>query len=102
MSVLVDLSIFPVGQGEHLSAYVAPVVELIAASGYGYQLTAMGTLIETAQLSEALALVERAHQTLERAGCHRVYATVKLDIREGPVGRLTQKTASVEARLAGT
>lgn len=33
MSVLVDLSIFPVGQGEHLSTYVAPVVQLISDSG---------------------------------------------------------------------
>lgn len=99
MSVLVDLSIFPVGHTEHLSPYVASVVELIADSGYHYQLTAMGTLIETEQLGDALALIEKAHERLAASGCERVYATVKLDIREGAMGRLMQKTASVEERL---
>ena len=102
MSVLIDLSIFPVGQGEHLSAYVAPIVQLIADSGHPYRLTAMGTLIETEQLGEATALIERAYAALSETGCERVYATVKLDIRQGPVGRLEQKTASVEARLAAS
>ncbi|MEA3639623.1 MAG: MTH1187 family thiamine-binding protein [Lamprobacter sp.] len=99
MSVLVDFSIFPVGQAEHLSPYVASVVELIAGSDFDYQLTAMGTLFETETMGEALALIERAQALLAAAGCKRVYATVKLDIREGPTGRLAQKTASVEARL---
>lgn len=99
MSVLVDFSIFPVGEAEHLSPYVASVVELIADSGYSYQLTAMGTLFETDALADALSLIEQANALLTAAGCKRVYATVKLDIREGPTGRLAQKTASVEARL---
>ncbi|MBK5929205.1 MTH1187 family thiamine-binding protein [Halochromatium salexigens] len=99
MSVLADLSIFPVGQGEHLSGYVASVVALIADSGHPYQLTAMGTLFETEHIGAALSLIEQAHAVLAEAGCQRVYATVKLDIREGTQGRLTQKTASVEARL---
>lgn len=100
MSVLVDLSIFPIGEGEHLSRYVAPVVQLIRDSGHAYQLTAMGTLLETETLSQALGLVERAQELLSEAGCERVYATLKLDVRTGPVGRLGQKTASVEARLS--
>jgi uncharacterized protein (TIGR00106 family) len=99
MSVLVDLSMFPVNAGEHLSVHVAPIVAMIAASGHAYQLTAMGTLVETEHLDEALALVSRAHALLAESGCERVYATVKLDIRPGPPGRLAAKTASVEARL---
>lgn len=100
MSVLVDLSIFPVGQSEHLSTYVAPVVQLISDSGHAYQLTAMGTLLETETTAEALNLIERAQALLTDAGCERIYATVKLDIRSGPAGRLKQKTASVEAKLS--
>ena len=90
---------FPVHAGEHLSAYVAPIVAMIAASGHPHQLTAMGTLIETERLEDALALVSRAHALMAQAGCERVYATVKLDIREGPPGRLQAKTASIAARL---
>lgn len=100
MSVLVDLSIFPIGEDEHLSRYVAPVVRLIEDSGHPYALTAMGTLIETERVAEATELIARATALLQEAGCARVYATVKLDIREGPGGRLQGKTESVRARLA--
>lgn len=99
MSVLLELSIFPLDQGEHLSAFVAPVVEMIAHTGHEYRLTAMGTIVETGTLREALALIECAHGVLETAGCRRVYATAKLDIRDAPRGRLQTKVASVEARL---
>jgi uncharacterized protein (TIGR00106 family) len=101
MSVLLELSIFPVDRGEALSAYVAPVVEMIAASGHPYQLTAMGTLVETAEIEEATALIAEAHRLLAQAGCRRVYATAKLDSRDGPPGRLQAKTRSVEQRLKG-
>jgi uncharacterized protein (TIGR00106 family) len=99
MSVLLELSIFPVDQGSSLSRFVAPVVDSIAASGHRYQLTAMGTLIETATLPEALALIEGAYARLEQQGCSRVYATAKLDLRDGPLGRLDAKVESVQARL---
>jgi uncharacterized protein (TIGR00106 family) len=96
----VDLSIFPVGRDHHLSAYVAPVVAKIASSGHRFQLTAMGTLIETEHLNEALTLINEAYEVLDAMGCERVYATVKLDIRSGPTGRLEQKTARIESQLA--
>lgn len=99
MSVLLDLSIFPVDQGSSLSRFVAPVVESIAASGHDYQLTAMGTLIETGTLAEALALIEQAHGILAEQGSERVYATAKLDIRANSHGRLNGKVASVHRHL---
>jgi uncharacterized protein (TIGR00106 family) len=100
MSVLLELSIFPVDQGESLSAFVAPVVELVAASGHPYQLTAMGTLVETIDIDQATALIAAAHRRLAELGCRRVYATAKLDSRDGPLGRLSAKTASVKRRLS--
>ncbi len=100
MSVLADLSIFPMDQGESLSAFVAPVVAMLRGSGVEHQLTAMGTLIETETLAEALQLVERAESLMREQGSRRVYATLKLDIREGPVGRLNGKIESVEKRLS--
>jgi len=100
MSVLLELSIFPLGQGESVSAFVAPVVKLVADSGHPFQLTAMGTVVETTDIAQATALINEAHRLLARMGCQRVYATAKLDSRDGPVGRLRAKTDSVERRLA--
>ena len=99
MSVLLELSIFPLDKGESLSAFIAPVVDLIRSSDIPYQLTAMGTLVETEELAEALALVERANALLQEQGCRRIHATVKLDIREGPTGRLAAKVESVQRRM---
>jgi uncharacterized protein (TIGR00106 family) len=101
MSTLLELSIFPVGRGESLSAFVAPIVDMLAASGHPYQLTAMGTLVETEDIEQAAALIVQAHQLLEQLGCRRVYAVAKLDFRAGPIGRLRAKTDSVERRLSG-
>ncbi|MCC7278241.1 MAG: MTH1187 family thiamine-binding protein [Chromatiaceae bacterium] len=99
MSVLLDLGIFPMDQGASVGAFVAPVVAMIRASGHPYQLGAMGTLVETEDLESALALIGRAHQVLVAQGCRRVYATAKLDMRDGPLGRLEAKVARVSALL---
>jgi uncharacterized protein (TIGR00106 family) len=100
MSVLLDLSIFPVDQGGGVSAFVAPVIAMIRDSGHDYRLSPMGTVVETETLPEALALVERAYAILEGMGCGRVYATAKLDIRQDQSGRLSGKVESVR-RIIG-
>ena len=99
MSVLLDLSVFPLDRGESMSAYVAAVVEMIATSGHPFQLTAMGTLVETEDVAQATALIANAHHVLAGFGCRRIYITAKLDSREGPVGRLQTKTESVERQI---
>jgi uncharacterized protein (TIGR00106 family) len=99
MSVLLDFSIFPMDQGVSVSRFVAPVVAMIRDSGHPYRLTPMGTVIETATLAEALRVIEQAHAVLDRAGCGRVYATARFDLREGPLGRLAGKVESVRRQL---
>lgn len=99
MSVLLELSMFPLDQGESLSGHVSRLIELIRESGVDYRLTAMGTLIETEQLDTALALVERCNKLLQEQGCKRIYATVKLDIRSGSMGRLQGKIHAIEQQI---
>ncbi len=100
MSVLAELSIFPMDKGESVGEYVAAVVQLIRDSGVSHQLTAMGTILETAELKDALSLLEQAEALLKQQGCRRVYATLKLDIREKPMGRLQGKVRSVDQRIS--
>ncbi|EGV50533.1 hypothetical protein Rifp1Sym_cw00010 [endosymbiont of Riftia pachyptila (vent Ph05)] len=99
VSVLLEFSMFPTDQGESVSEQVSQVIAMIRDSGVDYQLTPMGTIIETAELGDALALVERAYQLLERQGCRRVYSSLKLDIRQGKDQRLAQKIRSVEEKI---
>ncbi len=98
MSVLMDFSIFPTDKGESVGDYVSRVIDMIRESGTAYKLTPMGTVVETQSLSEALGLLQKAHDILEKdAG--RIYANVKFDIRKGAENRLEGKIRSVEDKI---
>ena len=95
MSVLLEFAMFPTDKGESISPYVSKVIQMIHESGATYQLTAMGTIIETETMSEALELVQQSYDVLE-PDCDRVYSSLKFDIRKGKSKCLTQKIKSVE------
>jgi uncharacterized protein (TIGR00106 family) len=98
MSVLVEFAMFPTDKGESVSPYVSRILSIIRDSGHPYQLNPMGTVIETATIREALALVEKAYSCLE-SDCDRVYSAIKLDIRKGSLGRMKQKIDSIESKI---
>lgn len=99
MSVIVELSLFPMGKGVSISAFVARAVALIRQSGLSHVLTPMGTCIE-GEWDEVMAVVNACFKALA-ADCDRVYLTFKADWRKGRSGGLAAKTGSVEAKLAG-
>lgn len=98
MSVLMEFSIFPTDKGESVSAYVSQVIDMIRESGAAYKLTPMGTVIETKSLPEALDLLQKSHDILEK-DANRIYASVKFDIRKGTENRLEGKIRSVEDKI---
>lgn len=98
MSVLLEFAMFPTDRTESKSEYVGRIIDMIDQSGVAYQLTPMGTIIETETLEEALKVVQRAYALLE-GDCSRVYSSLKIDIRKGKDDRLKQKIASVESKI---
>ncbi len=100
MSVVTNFAMFPTDKGDSVSPYVAKIIKHIRHSGYANQFTAMGTLIETETLPEALNLINEAYKILEE-DCERVYVTVNIDIRKGNLGRMESKIRSVEDKLEG-
>ncbi|MES9969494.1 MAG: MTH1187 family thiamine-binding protein [Candidatus Thiodiazotropha sp.] len=99
MSVVLEFSVFPLDRGVSVSEEVSQVIEMIHNSGVEYQLTAMGTLIETSNLADAFAIVERATQLIHNTGCQRVYAAVKIDSRPAREHGLQGKIRSIQDRL---
>lgn len=97
MSVLIEFSMFPLDMGVSLSEPISELIEMISKCGLPYRLTAMGTIIETKQINEALALVEKAYHLLDNLGSKRVYASIKLDIRKDRDNRLTGKIDSIQS-----
>jgi uncharacterized protein (TIGR00106 family) len=98
MSVLMQFAMFPTDKGASASPYVSRIIAMIRESGLPYQLSAMGTIIETETLEEAQSVVSKAYALLKE-DCSRVYCTVTLDIREGNTGRMQQKVASIEDKI---
>ncbi|MCU7842699.1 MAG: MTH1187 family thiamine-binding protein [Candidatus Thiodiazotropha sp. (ex Monitilora ramsayi)] len=99
MSVLLEFSIFPMDKGESVSGPVSQVIKLIRDSGVSYQLTPMGTVIESETTEQALELVKQSSELLQQLGARRIYSSIKLDIRQGEMGRLAGKIHSVENRI---
>ena len=98
MSVLMQFAMFPTDKGVSASPYVSRIIGMIRESGLPYQLSAMGTIIETETLEEAQLIVSKAY-TLLQNDCSRVYCTVTFDIRDGALGRMQQKIASIEGKI---
>lgn len=99
MSVLLEFAMFPTDKsGDSASESVSKVIDMIKKSGVTYKLTAMGTIIETETLEEALGIVNKSYAVLAPFA-KRVYSTVTIDIRKGKSNRLTQKIQSIESRI---
>ncbi len=97
MSVLIDLSIFPVDKGASVSPYVARIVSLIKGSGLSYVFGPMGTTIE-GNWDDAMSVINQCMEELKK-DCDRIYMTIKVDYRKGIDGRIKGKVKSVEEKL---
>jgi len=99
MSVLLEFAMFPTDKsGDSASESVSKIINMINKSGIRYKLTAMGTIIETETLEEALAIVNQSYQILEPFS-KRVYSTITIDIRKEKSDRLNQKIKSIESKI---
>jgi len=101
MSVLLEFAMFPTSdncrEGSSVSKQVAKIIDAIDKSGVSYQLTPMGTVVETATMQEALDVIALAYDQVKE--CERVYSSLKFDIRHNTKERLTSKIASVEQKV---
>jgi uncharacterized protein (TIGR00106 family) len=89
---------FPTDKGGSVSEYVSKVIDMIKNQGVPYKLTAMGTIIETETMSEALDIVQKSHDILERDS-ERIYSSLKFDIRKNKSNRLEGKVQSIENKI---
>jgi len=100
MSVLLEFAMFPTDKkdGDVASESVSKIIDMINKSGVSYKLTAMGTILETETLKEALDIVNRSYEVLEPFS-KRVYSTINIDIRKENSNRLIQKIESIESKI---
>ena len=97
MSVIAEISIFPMDKGESVSPYVARALKIIQNSGLPYELNPMGTCME-GEWKEVLEVVDHCFQELQKT-CNRINLSLKVDYRKGMPGRLQGKVLSVKEKL---
>ncbi len=95
--MLAFFTIAPTGADDHLSKYVAQMLDLIDTSGLDYQFGPMGTTVE-GEWDEVMDLIARCHKLMAGQAA-RVGTTIKIDDHVGRTGRLAGKMASVEKNL---
>jgi uncharacterized protein (TIGR00106 family) len=99
VSVLVALSVTPLGVGEGVGEIVAEAVRVIRQSGLPNKTAAMFTEIEGDSWAEVMAVVQRAVEAVA-ARAPRVSVVIKADVRPGATDMMTRKVESVERYLA--
>ena len=101
MSVLLEFAMFPTSddcrEGSSVSSQVSRIIDAIDRLGVSYQLTPMGTIVETDTVKEALGIIELAYEQLSE--CERVYSSLKFDIRKNSTNRLKTKIESVQKHI---
>jgi uncharacterized protein (TIGR00106 family) len=102
LTVMAELSVVPLGTGStELSTYVAEAIKMIKQTkGVKWQLTPMGTIVETDSLDKLFILVREAHEALFKIGARRVSTLIKIDDRRDKHGeRMKDKVDSVLTKI---
>jgi uncharacterized protein YqgV (UPF0045/DUF77 family) len=104
MAVLAAFSIAPgggaaVAEDGSVGPAVAEIVKLVRASGLPNETNAMFTNVE-GDWDEVMALIKACVDHMSVVA-PRVSVVIKLDIRAGHAGAITEKVATVERHIAG-
>jgi len=94
--MMVQLSIMPISEDQHLSEPIAKAVKIVHESGLEYKLTPMGTLIK-GEWKQVMAVVKKCHETA-REDFDRVTTQIKIDdLKNGDIS-FDDKIRAVEEK----
>lgn len=95
--MIAELSILPLGRGEHLSIALAEILDVVDRSGIRYKFTPSGTCVE-GSWDEVMDVVRQAHEKARERSRH-VFTTVRIEDEAGENDKLTHNVTSVEEKL---
>jgi len=97
---LMHLTIIPLGTNSpSVGEYVADIQKVLEKSGFSYELTDMGTIIE-GNTEDLLMLAAQLSESPFSKGVNRVVTQISLDDRRDKKVSIGAKKASVVNRLA--
>ena len=98
--ITAELTIIPIGtSGTSLSNYIAAAVAALDSTGIKYELTGMGTLLESNDLEKIFIAIKSAHEAVFSVGAERVPTNIKIDERRDLDRTIADKVSSVKSKL---
>jgi uncharacterized protein (TIGR00106 family) len=98
MSAIINFAIFPIDKGDHIGEYVSKVVDHIKNSGFKYQFSPMGTIVEADTVPELLEIVKDAYAIMDPIS-DRIYCTMNIDYNKKKTDLIRSKRDSIEKRI---
>ncbi|MGV8143366.1 MAG: MTH1187 family thiamine-binding protein [Methanothermobacter sp.] len=99
--ICAELTIVPIGTSNtSISNYVAAALDALEKTGIKYEVTGMGTVIESEDPGKLFDAVKMAHEAVFNLGADRVDTYLKIDDRRDKEKSLKQKVVSVKEKLA--
>lgn len=90
------LIVSPLDKGPSLSRYVKKAVEAVKSSGLEYQVTPMGTVIQSERLDDIFRCAKAAVEAVRNEGSDRISLTLKVDIRYDRDISMSSKLRSID------
>ncbi len=98
--ITAELTIIPIGTSKtSLSEYIAAAVAALDSDGIKYELTGMGTLLESDDLGKIFSAITAAHEAVFENGAERVATSIKIDERRDEERTIKDKISSVNQKL---
>lgn len=95
---IIEVCIFPIGEGTSVSEYVAGCEQVLADRGMKFRLNPMGTTIE-GDADEIFAAIREMQESVFARGAKRVYSVIKCDDRRDKQHSMEYKIKSVTDKL---
>jgi uncharacterized protein (TIGR00106 family) len=96
---LMEISVVPIGQGTSVSTFVAEAVRTLEGEpGIEYEMSSMGTIV-SGDVDRLLAVAQKMHHAVGRAGAQRIYTIIKIDDRQDKTITLHSKLESLRREL---
>ncbi len=98
---IMEISVVPIGTGTaSVSRFVARAIDVLEnEKDIEYQLTPMGTIIESASTEHLLTIAGKMHNIVFGGEVKRVVTTIKLDERKDKELTMDGKVKSIKEKL---
>lgn len=98
---IMEISVVPVGtEDSSISGYVACSEDVLKRSkGIKWQVTAMGTIVESDSLDELFSIARKMHEEAMLCGVKRVFTDISIDDRRDKQMSMEAKVESVMKKI---